>query len=69
MTGIVKNLPINKNFGFIRAGGLEFFFHRDDYTGSWIELVSDFDKHKEIQVEFKSVESERGPRAAEVTRV
>jgi cold shock CspA family protein len=70
MTGTVKKVLPDKKYGFIRnLGGIEYFFHRDAYTGVWIELVTDYEMGSIIKVEFDEVESMKGPRAENVRRV
>jgi cold shock CspA family protein len=66
---VVKVLP-DKNFGFIKAMGKEFFFHRSDFNGHWEDLVSDFQRQnpQTIKVTFDEAESLKGPRAANVRR-
>lgn len=72
MTGIVKSLIGPKGYGFIKceADGMEYFFHRDDFTGHWDDLTNDFESHKmRIPVEFEmSDRISRAPRAANVKR-
>lgn len=71
MTGFVKKILKEKNFGFIDASGKEYFFHRDDYKGdSWQELIVDVDAGiQSVLVEFEDVPSSKGPRASDVRRV
>lgn len=70
MNGTVSRIIPNKNFGFIKAGEgqKEYFFHRDDFNGHWNDLENDVIKGKEIEVEFESVHSDKGPRASAVKR-
>lgn len=69
MTGFVKNIVQNRNFGFIRNedNGLEYFFHRDDFSGHWDDLFVDANRTK-VVVEFDVADSPKGPRAANVRR-
>lgn len=69
MTGIVKSLPHSKHFGFVSSGGVEYFFHHDDFHGHWDDLVEDYVTGVEIQVTFRAVDIGRGPRAVDVKRV
>ena len=73
MTGIVKSLIAAKGYGFIKSDhdAFEYFFHRDDFTGHWDDLSTDFEAHKmKIPVEFDvSDKPTRGPRAANVRRL
>ena len=68
MKGIVKNVVANRNFGFIRCSGVEYFFHRDDFTGFWPDLVEDINAKAKVEVEFESQDSPKGPRAINVRR-
>lgn len=70
MKGYITNLPEGKFFGFIKVAEKEYFFHRSDFYGHWDELRNDWAKSKmKIEVEFDSVDSDRGPRAANVKRL
>jgi cold shock CspA family protein len=71
MTGLLKSLPDSgkKNFGFIKSQSEEYFFHRIDFNGHWNDLVEDHLSGIPITMRFKKVESDRGPRAADVVRV
>lgn len=71
MKGTVKNLVNGKMFGFLRdADNNEYFFHREDFSGHWDDLVFDWAKGKNshIEVEFEVVQNAKGPRAANVHR-
>ena len=68
MTGNVKNLVEKKGFGFIRAEGKEYFFHKDDFKGHWDDLVDDHKDGQTITMEFEVVQSAKGPRASNVRR-
>mgnify|MGYP001616194018 CR=1 FL=1 len=70
MTGYIKRILKEKNFGFIDGGKREFFFHRDDFVGVWDDLVADVEAGGEsVLVEFEEAESRKGPRASDVRRV
>lgn len=70
MNGVVRSLPEGKMFGFIQAGDTkDVFFHRDDFSGHWKDLLTDFRRGKPVPVEFELVDSPKGPRAANVRRV
>jgi cold shock CspA family protein len=58
-----------KQFGFIHSEGKNYFFHRDDFNGHWEDLEEDFEKLRSIKVEFVEVESDKGPRAADIKRL
>ncbi len=71
MRGNVANIVEQKNFGFIRCGETEFFFHKSDFNGHWEDLVKDFKNKKRgqaIEVTFEEVYSQKGPRASGVSR-
>lgn len=72
MVGTVKNVIAKKAFGFVRAAGKEYFFHKDDFIGHWDDLVNDHEhKHGDkdsIPVEFDVIPSAKGPRASKVRR-
>jgi len=68
MTGKIKKLLVEKQFGFIQAEGKDYFFHRDDLTEShWVDLLNDYNQEREITVEFDpSMNNKKGPRAENV---
>lgn len=68
MKGIVKNIVANRNFGFIRASGVEYFFHRENFNGHWEDLEADIKKKDRVEVEFEVQDSPKGPRAKDVKR-
>ena len=65
MTGTIKTLIIDKNFGFITPddGSKDIFFHATSLTGIQFAELKQGDK-----VSFQVEESEKGPRATNVTR-
>lgn len=68
MTGYVKRVIQEKRFGFIVGDGRqEYFFHKEDYDGSWEALVADCNG-EQVQVEFEPSKTERGLRARNVRR-
>ena len=72
MTGTIKKILKEKNFGFIASPGSkkELFFHRDDFVGVWDDLLADYEANGEtIIVDFEEKQSPKGPRAADVRRV
>jgi cold shock CspA family protein len=71
MTGFVKKLVAIKNFGFIASSEdrKEYFFHREDFIGHWDDLVNDIENELRIEVRFEAVDSPKGLRAANVTRL
>ena len=67
-TGIVKGIVTNRNFGFLKSGNIEYFFHRDDFNGHWDDLLNDIIE-RDIHVNFEVVaDSPKGPRAKNVKR-
>jgi len=63
MKGRIKNVNTDKGFGFIRGeNGTEYFFHRSAMQGTKFE-----DLQRGSEVEFTEAESDRGPRAEEVS--
>ncbi len=66
MQGTLKTLNAKGRFGFIRCNNIDYFFHRDDFDGHWVDLVEDHEKHIEIKLEFEPTTTDKGPRAAEV---
>jgi cold shock CspA family protein len=67
MTGVVKKVIGQKQFGFIIADGTEYFFHRDDFNGHWEDLISDSETET-IEVQFVPSTTAKGPRASDVRR-
>jgi cold shock CspA family protein len=43
MQGTVNRIPEGKMFGFIKVEGEknDYFFHKDDFSGHWQDLVHD----------------------------
>lgn len=74
MTGQIKMINFERSFGFIKgSNGTEYFFHKSGFTGYWKDLRADyevFDKglRDPIEVEFESVDSNKGPRAEKIIR-
>jgi cold shock protein len=61
ITGVVKKIDLEKGFGFIRAGDVEFFFHRS--------AAIDFESlNQGAHVTFLPGEGPKGPRAEQVSR-
>lgn len=65
MTGTIKTLVVEKNFGFITPedGSKDIFFHATSLSG-----VQFSDLKQGDAVSFDVEESEKGPRAANVVR-
>lgn len=68
LTGIVKRIKPESKYGFIRVGKVDYFFHKEDFDGHWDDLVNDFERDVEIEVEFEDKRTDKGLRAAEVRR-
>lgn len=61
MTGTIARLKKDSGFGFIKAGGTDYFFHRSEVQGVRFEDL------KEGQaVDFEPGRGEKGPRATDV---
>lgn len=69
LTGKIKSLPEGKNFGFIEFDRKDYFFHRENFSGFWVDLIHDFRNGDTIPVEFDEVKSDKGPRAINVKRL
>ena len=65
MTGTIKTLIVEKNFGFITPedGSKDIFFHATSLSGVQFSELKQGDR-----VSFDVEESEKGPRAANVAR-
>lgn len=68
MIGFIRNIPLDKPFGFIKAStGLDsIFLHRDNFLGDWDMLVMGLGaiKSNKVRVKFELEEGRLGPRAA-----
>ena len=63
MTGTVKNINLDKGFGFIQGeDGNEYFFHRSAIVNGEMK-----DMARGRQVTFEPGEGPKGPRAEDVT--
>jgi cold shock CspA family protein len=70
MTGTVVRVMKDRKFGFIKGRDKrDYFFHREDFNGHFEDLVADVEAKQIIEVEFNIVQSAKGPRAGEVTRL
>lgn len=71
LKGKIVKIPPGKNFGFIELNGTHYFFHRQDFNGHWDDLLQDiaYDEKTRIYVSFEEAQSEKGPRATNVTRL
>lgn len=68
--GEVVRVVDKKGFGFIRGEDKkDYFFHKDDFSGHWIDLIEDFNQGQTIKVKFFGRDSPKGLRANDVTRM
>lgn len=68
MKGTIKNIVVDRLFGFI-SSDREYFFHKADFNGHWEDLIADYEGGMSIEVEFDTVESKKGWRASNVRRL
>jgi cold shock CspA family protein len=69
MKGVVRSAQADKGFGFIKTvDGTEYFFHKSDFTGFWMDLVNDRERGQ-VEVEFEPLSTPKGPRASNVRRI
>ena len=61
--GRVAKLWPNKAYGFVRAEGVDYFFHKDDCSIPWDSLTQG------MVVSIVVVESPKGPRCYDVTPI
>lgn len=70
MEGTIVRMPTDKQFAFVRdENKVEYFFHKSDFNGHWLDLIYDYNRNMKIGVTFDPVNSPKGPRAENVTRV
>ncbi len=72
MNGTIIRVLGDKRFGFIHGeDNVQYFFHQTDFNGFFDDLVADVSAKQKsnIKVTFDQVQSDRGPRAGNVTRV
>lgn len=58
MDGVIKRIVKDKGFGFIKAGNVEYFFHRSALKNMQFE-----DLEEGQEVTFDDSEGNKGPRA------
>lgn len=71
MQGWIKSLQSQKGYGFIQVEDSkeEYFFHRDDFTGHWTDMVGDYTLGgSKIYVDFEAKKTPKGWRAEKVRR-
>ena len=67
MTGVVRRIKDGGFFGFIESGERDYFFHKEDFEGSWGELRRIVITGRErVHVEFTPKDTPKGLRASEV---
>lgn len=71
MDGRVVRLVKTRGFGFIRAlDNKEYFFHMDNLHGvRFEEIIGDFDRGREIIVQFDPASSPKGEHAINIQRL
>jgi cold shock CspA family protein len=69
MNGIVKNVNQTKMFGFIKAEGNEYFFHRSDLCelGAWTSITMALQNKMGVNVSFDAEKTPKGLRARNVS--
>ncbi len=68
MTGVIKKLVSDKMYGFIKTDRADYFFHKEDFDGHWLDLIEDYNNDRVIEVEFEPSRTSKGLRAVEVHR-
>lgn len=67
MIGVVKRIKDGGFYGFIESGGQDYFFHKEDFEGSWGELRRIIVTGREkVHVEFTPNNTNKGLRASGV---
>lgn len=66
MDGQVVRLYKDLRYGFIKADGKDYFFHKDDFDGDWHALNKDFTEGTRVFLEFEPKMTDKGLRAEEV---
>ena len=61
MIGTIKRLYLDKNYGFIRSGNKDYFFH-----GSALKNIKIDDLEEGQEVTFEDNEGSKGPRAEDI---
>lgn len=70
MFGTIKTIDkVGRTFGFIESPRADYFFHKTDFDGHWVDLLEDYDNDVEIQVEFEPKRTDKGLRAESVRRI
>lgn len=74
MQGYIRNLNPEKLYGFITCPEtqVDYFFHKDDFEGHWIDLKTDWlmrQPNSQIHLEFEITDKGKGPRAKNVRRI
>lgn len=71
MKATIEKLEPRKGFGFLIAeDGNKYFFHKEDFLGHWIDLVTDFGvMSQSIHLDFQPGRTSKGLRARNVNRL
>lgn len=71
MQGHIQKINVEKYFGFIKGDdGQDYFFHRDDFSGHWSDLIEDHNKKDHlIPVRFEASDTPKGMRGLNVSRL
>jgi cold shock CspA family protein len=67
MDGQLVRIYKDLAYGFIKADGKDYFFHRSDFDGDWDSLCRDHMTGSEIHLDFEPRKTDKGLRAEEVT--
>lgn len=69
MQGQLKKVFRTQQYGFIRSGQKDYFFHKSDFDGHWEDLCMDFEAGVLPHLTFDVEQAEKGPRAVGVRLV
>lgn len=66
MHGHLKRIYKDLQYGFIRSGSIDYFFHKSDFAGDWHGICFDFEHGNPVELEFNPADTDKGPRARNV---
>lgn len=66
MHGQLKKVYKDLQYGFVRSGSTDYFFHKSDFTGDWAGICFDHDHNQLVELEFNPDQTPKGPRARNV---
>ena len=71
MNGVIRKLEATKYWGFIEGDDdrKSYFFHRDDFSGHWEDLETDWKNKVSIKVSFTPTTTQKGLRAEDIKRL